>query len=103
LAPRPQLLVCDEPVSSLDVSVQAQILNLLKDLLDRLDFTLLFITHDLAVVRQVATRVYVMSKGEVVEEGDTEAILTDPQHAYTRELFASVPGVRVSGEGGSDD
>ena len=103
LAPQPQLLVCDEPVSSLDVSVQAQILNLLKDLLDRLDFTLLFITHDLAVVRQVATRVYVMSQGKVVEEGATEAILTNPQHAYTRQLFASVPGVRASQGGSSDD
>ena len=109
---QPSLLVLDEPVSALDLSVQAQILNLLADLLDRLGLALLFITHDLAVVRQVATRLYVMQHGRVVETGPTESLLAEPAHAYTRELFASVPG-RVdveasaqawarSREGGSD-
>jgi peptide/nickel transport system ATP-binding protein len=103
LAPAPQLLICDEAVSSLDVSVQAQILNLLADLLERLGLALLFITHDLAVVRQVATRLYVMRHGRVVESGDTERLLADPQHTYTRSLFASVPGRGADGRGGGAD
>jgi peptide/nickel transport system ATP-binding protein len=92
LAPRPELLICDEAVSALDVSVQAQILNLLGDLLQRLDLALLFITHDLAVVRQVATRLYIMKSGRVVDSGEVDAILADPQHEYTRRLLSSVPG-----------
>jgi len=92
LAPGPDLLICDEAVSSLDVSVQAQILNLLKALHADLGLALLFITHDLAVVRQVTTRAYVMARGRVVEQGDIDRLLDDPQDAYTRQLFASVPG-----------
>jgi peptide/nickel transport system ATP-binding protein len=92
LAPAPQMLICDEAVSALDVSVQAQILNLLSELLDRLGLALLFITHDLAVVRQVATRLYIMRDGQVVDSGDTESILASPNHSYTRSLLASVPG-----------
>jgi len=92
LAPRPRLLICDEPVSSLDVSVQAQILNLLNDLLGELGLALLFITHDLAVARQVANRVYVMHHGRVVESGVMDELIRAPQNDYTRELFASVPG-----------
>ncbi len=92
LAPAPQLLICDEAVSALDVSVQAQILNLLSELLDRLGLALLFITHDLAVVRQVATRLYIMREGQVVDSGDTESILANPSHSYTQSLLASVPG-----------
>ena len=92
LAPAPQLLICDEAVSALDVSVQAQILNLLAELLERLGLALLFITHDLAVVRQVATRLYIMQNGQVVDSGETESILADPRHFYTRSLLASVPG-----------
>jgi peptide/nickel transport system ATP-binding protein len=92
IAPRPQLLICDEPVSSLDVSVQAQILNLMNDLREQLDLTVLFITHDLAVVRQVVQRVYVMHGGRVVESGVMDDLIHAPQHDYTRQLFASVPG-----------
>ncbi len=92
LAPRPRLLICDEPVSSLDVSVHAQILNLMNELLDELGIALLFITHDLAVVRQVVRRVYVMHHGRVVESGVMDELISAPQHDYTRQLFASVPG-----------
>jgi len=72
--------------------VQAQILNLMNDLTAQLGLALLFITHDLAVVRQVATRAYVMHDGRVVESGTMEAMIANPQHAYTQQLFASVPG-----------
>jgi peptide/nickel transport system ATP-binding protein len=102
LAPEPQLLICDEAVSALDVSVQAQILNLLNELLDRLGLALLFITHDLAVVRQVATRLYIMQGGRVVDAGDTESILTDPRHSYTQSLLASVPGTEIAAPSGSE-
>ncbi|MFM7684863.1 MAG: ABC transporter ATP-binding protein, partial [Actinomycetota bacterium] len=91
IAPRPHLLICDEPVSSLDVSVQAQILNLMNDLLEQLGLALLFITHDLAVVRQVVTRAYVMHNGGVVETASMDTLVTSPTHDYTRRLFASVP------------
>ena len=100
LAPRPELLICDEAVSALDVSVQAQILNLLGELLQRLDLALLFITHDLAVVRQVTTRLYIMKSGKVVDSGDVDTILTDPQHEYTRLLLSSVPGGDAVGDAG---
>jgi peptide/nickel transport system ATP-binding protein len=92
LAVQPQMLVCDEPVSALDVSVQAQILNLFRALQAELGIGYLFITHDLAVVRQVADRIYVLYKGEVVESGPADAILSAPQHWYTQRLMASVPG-----------
>jgi peptide/nickel transport system ATP-binding protein len=92
LAVQPRLLICDEPVSALDVSVQAQILNLFRTLQEDLQIGYLFITHDLAVVRQVADRIYVLFKGEVVESGPADEILSQPKHAYTRQLMASVPG-----------
>jgi len=90
LALEPEILVCDEPTSALDISVQAQILNLLVDLQARLNLTYFIITHDLAVVRYMATRVAVMKQGRIVETGPTEQVYTRPAHAYTEQLLASM-------------
>jgi len=92
LALEPSILVADEPVSALDVSVQAQVLRLLADIRDRLDLTMLFITHDLRVAAQVCDTIAVMHDGEIVEYGPTSRIYSEPQHAYTKSLLAAVPG-----------
>ncbi|CAN7206612.1 ABC transporter ATP-binding protein [Ensifer adhaerens] len=91
LANRPELLIADEPTTALDVTVQAQILELLKTLKDEHGMSMLFITHDLGIVRKIADRVCVMTKGKIVETGPTAEIFANPQHAYTRHLLASEP------------
>jgi peptide/nickel transport system ATP-binding protein len=96
LAAQPSLLVCDEPTSSLDVSVQANILNFLKDLRDAMQLTLLFISHDLAVVRQMCDRVAVLNAGRIVEFADCEKIFNVPQHDYTKHLISCVPSMTVA-------
>ncbi len=91
LAPGPEVIICDEPVSALDVSIQAQILDLFSELRTDLGVALLFISHDLGVIHQVCDRVLVMTDGQVVEEGDVQAVFAAPQHAYTQALLAALP------------
>ena len=100
LASRPEILICDEAVSALDISVRATVLDLLDALKRRLSLSLLFITHDLCVVRHVADRILVMRRGKVVEAGAADEVLNAPQAAYTRELIAAVPRL---GGGGEED
>ena len=97
LASDSDFIVCDEPTSALDVSVQAQILNLMRDLQDRLGLTYLFISHNLAVVRHMATRIGVMYLGRVVEIGDGRGLFTEPKHPYTRMLLDAVPDLAHTG------
>jgi len=97
LASNPEFIVCDEPTSALDVSVQAQVLNLLRELQERLGLTYLFISHNLAVVRHVATRVGVLYLGRLVEEAPAATLFSDPRHPYTRMLLDSVPDIDMTG------
>src|SRR5947209_13645572 len=95
IANEPDILIADEPTTALDVTIQAQILELMRDLKDRLGMALLLITHDLTIVRHMAERVCVMTQGEIVESGATADIFARPQHPYTRRLLAAEPKGRV--------
>ncbi|MEQ9564240.1 MAG: ABC transporter ATP-binding protein, partial [Pseudomonadales bacterium] len=89
IATRPEFIVADEPVSALDVTIQKQILDLLLELVEKHDLSMLFISHDLAVVRAVCDRVLVMNNGKILEEGDTEALWAAPKDAYTKALLSA--------------
>jgi len=106
LAPNPSVLIADEPVSALDVSVRGQILDLLASLVDQFALTLIFVSHDLGVVRHVCDRVAVMRRGEIVELGDVGQVYDAPRHEYTRELLEAAPNLRAELarlSGGDDD
>ena len=92
---KPRLLIADEPTTALDVTVQAQILRLLRDLRERHGLSMLFISHDLAVTGQTADRVAVMQRGRVVEEETADTLFRNPQHPYTRALLAAIPTMRT--------
>ncbi len=95
LAVNPKLIVCDEPTSALDVSVQAQIIQLLKTLQQEKGLSYLFITHDLAVVAEIADEVAVMYQGKIIEHGSVEQVLTQPEHTYTKKLLEAVPVLNI--------
>ena len=98
IACRPKILICDEPTTALDVTIQAQILNLIKQLKDKYELTTIYITHDLGVVANVADRIAVMYAGDIVEIGTTDEVFYDPKHPYTWALLSSLPQLGVKGE-----
>jgi ABC-type dipeptide/oligopeptide/nickel transport system ATPase component len=100
LACHPPLVIADEPTTALDVTIQAQVLDLLRELRARYDLALLLITHDFGVIAEMADRVAVMHNGSLVEEGPVRQVLRAPVHDYTQRLLAAVPGMRVGGDGG---
>jgi peptide/nickel transport system ATP-binding protein len=92
LALQPKFIICDESVSALDVSVQAQVLNLIRELQEEFNLTYIFISHDLAVIKHISDRMMVMNKGEIVETGDPDEIYYHPKEEYTKKLISSIPG-----------
>src|SRR5699024_4940436 len=93
IALKPKLIIADEPVSALDVSVQAQVLNFMQEIQDELDLTYLFISHDLGVIKHMCDHIGIMYRGRFVEEGTAETIFNDPQHIYTKRLVAAIPDI----------
>ena len=96
LAVAPKLIICDEPTSALDVSIRGQVLDLLRELQDELGVSYLFITHDLSIIPHLAHKVAVMKNGKIVEQGETEQLMSNPQHAYTQQLLAAAPKIEVA-------
>lgn len=95
LAPAPKLIIADEPVSALDVSIQSQILNLLRELVRELGLTMIFISHDLSVVHYIADRIAVMHSGKIVELGTADEVMDNPQHDYTKQLLSAIPKISI--------
>ena len=91
LATEPKIIIADEPVSALDVSIQAQVINLMMDLQEEFNLTILFIAHDLSVVKHISSHIGVMYVGNLVESGDSDAIFSNPQHNYTKKLLSAIP------------
>ena len=91
LATEPKIIIADEPVSALDVSIQAQVINLMMDLQEEFNLTILFIAHDLSVVKHISSHIGVMYLGDLVESGDSETIFSNPQHDYTKKLLKAIP------------
>ena len=92
IALKPKFLIADEAVSALDVSIQSQILNLISDLVKEYNISMVFISHDLSVIRHISSSIAIMQKGEIVEMGNTEIVLKQPRHQYTKMLISAVPG-----------